>query len=302
MTRPHGSYVKYVIEKCRCDECRTANKLYERERKARRVPPYVGASEVRRHLAELSEAGVGLKTVAKRSGVSHGALSKIVYGSTQRGPSKRVRRETAEKILAVTARDAANRSRIDATRTWEHVETLLARGWTRAQIGQALCGPQAKTLQLGRETVTAAHARTIEALLDEPVPERRDRWGNLKAPVWDPEAELRDEATRAQQAERQRTYRAQRAEVRDDEDQVVDYELPVLTIERGAWRAQAACRHDDVPTWLFFPARGDMETLARAREVCARCPVHEQCREAGQGELGVWGGTTEKARRSRSAA
>src|SRR4051794_5912333 len=100
-TREHGSYVRYVQgpdindvpgRGCRCELCRAANRDYERERKRRKAPAYVGADDVRRHLTWLAEEGIGLKTVANVSGVPHGALSKIVYGDYKgRGHSKRVR-------------------------------------------------------------------------------------------------------------------------------------------------------------------------------------------------------------------
>lgn len=43
------------------------------------------------------------------------------------------------------------------------------------------------------------------------------------------------------------------------------------------WQRQAACRADDVdPDW-FFPAQENGPSLAKAREVCARCWVQQDC-------------------------
>jgi len=65
-------------------------------------------------------------------------------------------------------------------------------------------------------------------------------------------------------------------------------------------RTDAACR--GMPTALFFPARGEggVMTAARARAVCAGCPVRVGCLAHALDALewtGVWGATTEKERR-----
>lgn len=60
---------------------------------------------------------------------------------------------------------------------------------------------------------------------------------------------------------------------------------------------QRPCR--DIPTWIFFPARGD--AVDAAKSVCARCVVRPQCAafamEAPAGLKGIWGGLTEHERR-----
>lgn len=66
------------------------------------------------------------------------------------------------------------------------------------------------------------------------------------------------------------------------------------------WKHQAACR--GYPDELFFPAGDtDEEHIATALAVCAGCRVTEQCLdyalESNQ-RAGIWGGTTEKERRS----
>lgn len=72
--------------------------------------------------------------------------------------------------------------------------------------------------------------------------------------------------------------------------------LPVPVAETWEWQLRAACR--DLDSALFFhpdgergPARAERE--ARAKQICRRCPVIEQCRRhalaAGE-PYGVWGG------------
>jgi WhiB family redox-sensing transcriptional regulator len=70
-----------------------------------------------------------------------------------------------------------------------------------------------------------------------------------------------------------------------------------VTALTADWRDYAACRDADPET--FFPTPG--RSPAAAKRVCAACPVTAQCLqlalEAGIGS-GVYGGTTERERRS----
>lgn len=70
---------------------------------------------------------------------------------------------------------------------------------------------------------------------------------------------------------------------------------------RPAWMDDAACR--DEPTALFFPKRG--ESTDRAKAICARCPVREECLDYsletptadGTSVVGIWGGLSDRQRR-----
>jgi hypothetical protein len=185
--RPHGSYAKYVIERCGCDDCAAANRAYENRRsRAMRRPdevwaPYVPAGPARRHLADLAAAGVGLKQVAKVSGLGHGVLSKIVYGDAARrqAPSKRIRQSTAQRILAVTAADLAGGAKIDAAPTWALIDQLTAAGYTKTWIAQHI-GRTLNNLRR-RPQVTATTATAVADLhrrhINQLPPPRATRWG-----------------------------------------------------------------------------------------------------------------------------
>lgn len=64
------------------------------------------------------------------------------------------------------------------------------------------------------------------------------------------------------------------------------------------WMAQAACA--DADPELFFPEKG--RSPKPAKLLCATCPVAGDCLthalDMGYETSGVWGGTTEKARRT----
>ncbi|WP_157965257.1 helix-turn-helix domain-containing protein [Euzebya rosea] len=167
--RAHGTYVKSVQDDCRCECCRYANVVYERDRQLRHrrgTHDLVDADPVRARLAELAADGIGLKQVARLSGVSHGALSKLVHGQSGRPPSRRCRTATAERIMAVTASldDLADGALVDATITHARIADLLAAGATRPWIASRIAGRPVPSLQLGRSTVTARNARAVRDL------------------------------------------------------------------------------------------------------------------------------------------
>lgn len=67
-------------------------------------------------------------------------------------------------------------------------------------------------------------------------------------------------------------------------------------VDHRSWRADRACV--GMPVAMFFPERGDHETLTAAQKVCAACPVRVDCFEAHLHERdGVYGGASAKERR-----
>lgn len=157
----HGTRACYVLDRCRCEPCAAANSQAETERVRLqaygRYHKYVDAYPVRLHLAELAAYGIGLKQVAKVSGVSTGTLSKLVFGvydSTGTGggchgpgelvrpPSRRVLRRTAERIYAVEPIPAnLGAGQVDHERTpiaRTHLRALVALGWSMSELGRRL--------------------------------------------------------------------------------------------------------------------------------------------------------------------
>lgn len=166
--RAHGTRVKYVIDKCRCEPCTDANRTYarERDRHARRVAygieqprqAYVDTTEARKHLLWLSSVGVGSRQVHERTGVARSAIDKI-----RTGKITKARPRTVERILAVGRSAAADGTLVDAKPTWRHIDDLRRHGWTNAAISRAI-GNNGRSLQIGRTRVTAGTARKIEQL------------------------------------------------------------------------------------------------------------------------------------------
>ena len=172
--RAHGTHVKYVIERCRCEPCREANSEYERARRRRKAYggdywPWVDAEPVRQHVLSLmtkrgvgARDGLGPKRIAQLSGVSHGTISKLLYGNYRgRPPSKRVRKDTAEKLLAVRPSQAYL---LDARPTWRMIGELVAFGLPKNRIATAIGRGCAKSIQLSKKLVSGENARAVAEL------------------------------------------------------------------------------------------------------------------------------------------
>lgn len=133
--RAHGTHVKYTIERCRCLPCTVAARVYNRDLRRKHARPdesfvaFVPARRARRHLEDLQRQGIGHKTVAE-----------------------------------ITAEMANGAQRVDAARTWQLLNDLLAQGFYKAWIARQLHGPQARALQIRPNQVRASTARAVEQL------------------------------------------------------------------------------------------------------------------------------------------
>lgn len=142
--RRHGTRAKYTVDRCRCQPCTIANREAEQYRRRQqaygRWQPYVDAAPARAHVRVLMQYGLGWQRIARLAGVPNGALSKLLYGTSQRGPSKRIRPETARKLLAVQPRVGllAHTADIDGTGTRRRLRALVAAGWPQGQLADRL--------------------------------------------------------------------------------------------------------------------------------------------------------------------
>ena len=66
------------------------------------------------------------------------------------------------------------------------------------------------------------------------------------------------------------------------------------------WREAASCL-ETTGEVSFFPDKADVGAIAKAKAICATCPVADECLswaiESNQAE-GIWGGHTPKERRA----
>lgn len=176
----HGTYAAYTLDSCRCLPCSHAASEYEIDRQKRhaygRFTTYSPAEPVRQHVRDLMTAGIGLKTIAKRSGVSQGSLWKLVYGKRKadgtQTPSHRVKQATADRLLALDPNDTsllADGAQVDALITRRKLQALVALGWSQAKLADRLDqspGNFGHTLH-DNPTVLASTERAVAALYDE---------------------------------------------------------------------------------------------------------------------------------------
>jgi hypothetical protein len=159
----HGTHARYVGGKCRCEECREANRAYEEERQKRLAQgitnKVISAAKARRHILKLSENGIGYKTLADAAGVG-----KTIVQEVRLGQRKRIREETERRILSVDETALPESAKIDAAPTWQLINDLVAQGYAKSQIAKWL-GSKSPGLQIGkRGVVCASTALAVEKL------------------------------------------------------------------------------------------------------------------------------------------
>lgn len=194
-TREHGTHACYVWgpgpgrgRGCRCDACRAGHRAAEARRERAKLygqwRPFVNAEPVRRHVQMLRDAGVGLRTVAARAGLSRSVIQQLTDGKPGRPPTRRMRLETAAAIMAVrpTPATMAPSTVVDATGTRRRLQALVAIGWTQTDLAARL-GMTVSNFgdMLRRDQVLAATARNAVRLYDElwDKPPAPGRYANL---------------------------------------------------------------------------------------------------------------------------
>lgn len=133
----------------------------------------VPAQPARDHINRLRASGMSLRQIHERSGVPRTTLHRLFHGRRGNPPPPVIWESTAERLLAiapvqVTWRNAPNNQLVDATGTRRRLQTLVAAGWPRAQLGRRIGWQPSNMPDLfRRERVTAATARKVAALFDE---------------------------------------------------------------------------------------------------------------------------------------
>jgi len=169
--RKHGTRSRYVAG-CHCAECREANRVYRAEHDRLklygRYDDLTDAAPVRAHVEALSLAGIGRRRLAELAGVSVSTVSGIRSGKRGK-PVRRVRKDTAALILAVTSEthSVAAHALVDARGTHRRMQALMARGWTqRALVEQMGLSSDNLATRFAQSTVLRSTADAVEALYD----------------------------------------------------------------------------------------------------------------------------------------
>lgn len=177
-THYHGTLACYNLDLCRCDDCRGANRRYEKLRSSwvgefpKVQPPLVDAAPVVEHVTRLMDQGMGMKRIGEVAGVSPSVIGNVVYGrgGSEARAAERLRRETAEKVLAVEL-DLADGAKVPKAEAVRIVKELRARDWSKSAIAKRL---GSDTFQFAKGPfVQAGTLRALRKLLLEPVPLRK---------------------------------------------------------------------------------------------------------------------------------
>lgn len=177
-THVHGTQTMYVVDRCRCADCRGAAIKAEWQRRrdqlyGRYDTGRVDATPVREHILHLMANGVSCKQTSKVSGIAHSAVSAIVYGRTERGhkPYQRVFARTAAAILAVepTLDNMADLATVGPTGTLRRLRALGCLGYSQAELCRRLGISAENSTRLfgGNRRVSAKVARKARAIYDE---------------------------------------------------------------------------------------------------------------------------------------
>lgn len=122
---------------CRCDVCRGAYRSRERAIRTSREASgegLVSAESARRHLVSLTAAGVGMNSVAAKSGCGRTHLRRI-----KDRLHEKVQVKTERAILAVKPADSLYRARVvDARPAWAMVAELVDEGFPKVEIARRL--------------------------------------------------------------------------------------------------------------------------------------------------------------------
>jgi transcriptional regulator with XRE-family HTH domain len=178
VTHDHGTHACYVLDRCRCRPCADANTAYERTRSRRHAygrfgNDWVDAQPARDHVRQLMAAGMGLKRIVEVSGYSQGAMTRLIYGSRERGmvPTKRISAQNAAAILAVRATldTLADGARVDNTGTVRRLQALMVNGWSQSKLARRI-GFEVRNFNYllhGQRAVTVGTAKKVRDLYEE---------------------------------------------------------------------------------------------------------------------------------------
>jgi hypothetical protein len=151
--KPHGSRTKYRGG-CRCLPCKAANADYQRQRSFKAAVgsgnPLVSAQLVRKHLARLSDFGIGYRAVHEACGVSSSSLSRISAGR-----KTLLRRRSEERVLNVRA--------VNAGTAWTLIDLIRAEGFSMGAILDRLNCTELRAVPR-RSSITNVTAAKVDRL------------------------------------------------------------------------------------------------------------------------------------------
>jgi transcriptional regulator with XRE-family HTH domain len=157
---------------CHCEGCTQAARDYKNDMMRAKAygawQPFVDAEPVREHLLGLREAHMGRNRVAEVAGLNPNYLARLLYGDGAKPPPRKMRGETAAKILAVTPADGTSpRRATDSTGARRRLEALSARQWSlRRLAAESGLSETTVTAIMRGEQITVASDQAVRAVYD----------------------------------------------------------------------------------------------------------------------------------------
>ncbi|AXH50526.1 helix-turn-helix DNA-binding domain protein [Gordonia phage Ruthy] len=182
------SSVDHRQSRCaQCDNPASARGLciacYERHRRRQKAygrweTTYVDARPVRDHVTALRAAGISNLRLRELTGISHTTVQTLMTGRPARGtgPSAKVSRSTADKLLSVPIPDiafqaVALRRPVPALGTTRRLQALAANGYSQRDLCRRLGwhwqGNLTELFNGRARQITAVRAREVAALFTE---------------------------------------------------------------------------------------------------------------------------------------
>ncbi|MEV4212651.1 hypothetical protein [Micromonospora sp. NPDC049662] len=149
------------------------------------------AEPVRQHVQSLLGTDLTLRRVAELSGVSFGALERLLYGKGGTPPTRRMLPELADALLEITATVPSRAHRqshlVDAVGARRRLQALAVIGWSFSDVARRLgCTAQTVHRYTRQPYITQAKHDQLAVLYDE----------LRRRPAHDPERRVRNHARR----------------------------------------------------------------------------------------------------------
>jgi hypothetical protein len=132
--------------------------------------PFVPSAPVRAHVRAVQAQGMAYRAIEQALDLPACAFKHLMWGTNGREPSEKVRKETADAVLAFwpSLDDFPDPARIDPTGTRRRVQALATLGWTNLYLASRVgIAPSNFRRALCQERVTAWFARSVRTVYNE---------------------------------------------------------------------------------------------------------------------------------------
>jgi hypothetical protein len=171
---PHGTLSGHKYHKCRCLPCMDAAAAYQRSRSRRQGygtwQPFTDAAPVRAHIEALHDEGMAYGHIATAAGMKLPNIARIRGDVSGRPAVKRVRHETAQRILAVRfqVEQLPECAWVPSRGTQRRIEALRALGWPLHELAaRANFDRHSLSSIASQQVVYAATHRAIQLLFED---------------------------------------------------------------------------------------------------------------------------------------